>query len=269
MDRRPQLLALDVDGTLLTRSHVLQSEVSEALDAARASGIDLVLASSRSPAALAPIVRDLPPVSWVISFQGAMLAPTTPRGIGPSIEQHPLAEGVAGEVAELALRSGAAPMLYEEARVTAPIIDERVEREAAITGEHVKPNRKLERSSAVYKVLCIGGEERRGGLEAIIQALPAGCDASRSGRNYLEVTAAGVDKGVAVRSLANRLGYQRADVAAIGDGENDIPLLRVAGTAIAMGNAPLQVREAADWTTGTNSDAGVATAIGWLLTGSG
>jgi len=57
---------------------------------------------------------------------------------------------------------------------------------------------------------------------------------------------------------------------AIGDGENDLALLRLVGLGIAMGNASPAVQAAADWVTDTNNRDGVALAIerlratGWL-----
>lgn len=50
-------------------------------------------------------------------------------------------------------------------------------------------------------------------------------------------------------------------VLAIGDSRNDVPMLRWAGTGVAMGNAPPEVREAVRYTTATNSEDGVALAI--------
>jgi P-type E1-E2 ATPase len=57
------------------------------------------------------------------------------------------------------------------------------------------------------------------------------------------------------------LGLELSQVAAIGDGLNDIEMLREAGLGIAMGNAPEAVKSVADWVTGTNNEAGVAQAV--------
>ena len=82
---------------------------------------------------------------------------------------------------------------------------------------------------------------------------------------YLEVTAAGVDKAGAAEAALAELGIPLAAVAAIGDQENDIGMLRAAGIAIAMGNAVDSVRAVADRTTETNARDGVARAIDELL----
>ena len=73
--------------------------------------------------------------------------------------------------------------------------------------------------------------------------------------------APGVSKGRALEALASYLGISLAEVMAIGDGINDIPLLSVAGLAIAMGNAPDEVKAVADYITLDVDHSGVAAAI--------
>jgi hypothetical protein len=70
-----------------------------------------------------------------------------------------------------------------------------------------------------------------------------------------------VSKGRALEALASYLGISLAEVMAIGDGINDIPLLSVAGLAIAMGNAPDEVKAVADYITLDVDHSGVAAAI--------
>ncbi len=74
----------------------------------------------------------------------------------------------------------------------------------------------------------------------------------------VEVTAAGVEKGAALWELAQQLGIGRREILVFGDNENDLGMFAAAGTAVAMGNAGEQVRQAAGHVTGTNDEAGVA-----------
>ncbi|MBS1262904.1 MAG: Phosphoglycolate phosphatase [Methanonatronarchaeales archaeon] len=55
-----------------------------------------------------------------------------------------------------------------------------------------------------------------------------------------------VDKGKALRRIAERLGYRRDEVIAIGDSENDVGMIEAAGTGVAVGNAHVVLRDAAD-----------------------
>ena len=70
-----------------------------------------------------------------------------------------------------------------------------------------------------------------------------------------------VSKGTALKALASHLGVQVSEVIAIGDGTNDISLLSAAGLAVAMGNAPDEVKEVADHVTLDVDHSGLAAAI--------
>jgi len=59
----------------------------------------------------------------------------------------------------------------------------------------------------------------------------------------------GVNKGTAMRELAREMGLSPAEMMAIGDSENDIEMLEVAGIGVAVRNAPARTRSAADWVT--------------------
>jgi HAD superfamily hydrolase (TIGR01484 family) len=75
---------------------------------------------------------------------------------------------------------------------------------------------------------------------------------------WLDLAPEGVSKASALAGVARRLGIAQEDVLAIGDGRNDLEMLRWAGRGVAMGQAPLEVQEAADDVTRTVHDDGVA-----------
>jgi hydroxymethylpyrimidine pyrophosphatase-like HAD family hydrolase len=75
---------------------------------------------------------------------------------------------------------------------------------------------------------------------------------------WLDIAPEGVSKASALVGVAEQLGIQQRDVLAIGDGRNDIEMLQWAGRGVAMGQAPLEVQEAADDVTDTVADDGVA-----------
>ncbi|EOD09283.1 hypothetical protein EMIHUDRAFT_438121 [Emiliania huxleyi CCMP1516] len=77
----------------------------------------------------------------------------------------------------------------------------------------------------------------------------------------LEVIPADADKGTAATALLARWGLGWEDVLAIGDGENDLPLLARAGTSVAMGNGGEAVRRAAQHVVGSNAQDGWAEAM--------
>ena len=77
----------------------------------------------------------------------------------------------------------------------------------------------------------------------------------------VDFTRRGIDKGAGLRALCGLLGIDVSQTVAVGDSYNDIPLLRAAGTGIAMGGSPAEVREAAEHTVGHVSEDGLAEAI--------
>jgi cobalamin-dependent methionine synthase I len=80
-------------------------------------------------------------------------------------------------------------------------------------------------------------------------------------RNNIEVNAKGVNKGRGLMILGELLGIHREEIMAVGDGSNDIAMLREAGLGVAMENAEEQVKQAADYITSSNEDEGAAKAI--------
>lgn len=84
---------------------------------------------------------------------------------------------------------------------------------------------------------------------------------TRSNPEFVEIMDPNVDKGRALAAIAHDYGITMDRVMAIGDSYNDIPLLRVAGLAIAMGSAPPALRAEADAVVGAVERDGVAEAI--------
>ena len=80
-------------------------------------------------------------------------------------------------------------------------------------------------------------------------------------REAIEVNRVGVHKGRGLEWLAHHLGCTLANVIAIGDSENDLTMLQMAGLGVAMANSEPCIREAADVITGSNTENGVAQAI--------
>lgn len=99
--------------------------------------------------------------------------------------------------------------------------------------------------------------------------LTAGLNGATSGARFVEVTAAGIDKGATVATIAEEWGVDQSEVVAIGDQMNDESMLRWAGTSVAMGNARPELKEFADVVAPPVSESGAAWAIERLAAGEG
>lgn len=88
----------------------------------------------------------------------------------------------------------------------------------------------------------------------------------RSDPYYVEILPKFVDKGVAVDKLLKRLDIKKEKVICVGDSYNDLPMIRLAGLGVAMGNAQNEVKEAADYVTDSHDEDGVVKVIQKFMT---
>ncbi|MDR1097478.1 MAG: Cof-type HAD-IIB family hydrolase [Tannerella sp.] len=96
--------------------------------------------------------------------------------------------------------------------------------------------------------------------DEIMKRLP-GCTAARWYPTFADIVARGVDKSVGLEKIGACFGFGTDEMMAIGDGGNDIAMIRYAGTGVAMANAGDEVKRAADYITTTVDDDGVGNAL--------
>ena len=107
-----------------------------------------------------------------------------------------------------------------------------------------------------------------GGLDALLYAFrrlgltpETASSAALPGATFVNVNSPGVDKGTALAYAADHLGLPLAQAVAVGDALNDLSMLSVAGTAVAMGQAPAAVQDAAHLVVPEVDQDGVAHAL--------
>lgn len=258
-----RLLALDVDRTLLTDDYRVLPQVRDAIAHARSRGVIVTLATARGPKAVEHVLAQLGEVDIAICFGGALTLKRTDSGwsrddapsckvIAPDDVRHVIAEA---RKAEICIG------LYSETHVYVDAVDDCLAREFDHTGDVFRVMPLDEVAVSVHKFLAICPPTNAYRLDALRTALGDRVATARSHVNYLEIGPAGVSKGEALLQLCSRLRIDPATVIAIGDSENDLPMLRAAGLGVAMGNADESVRRVADRVTGTNGSGGAADAI--------
>ena len=260
------LLAVDIDGTLLTSDHRVLPRVREAFTKGRVAGLALVLASARSPGALRHILDDLRHSGPCICFSGAWIGTIDMLGTASVTEEATIPQGVALAIAEAAMAAGLVPSWHTERRWLVPRLSPSVEREMHVTRQAPLVSADLATAGPPNKILLIGDRTILIGLRAeLARHLGDTFDAVFSHATYLEILPKGVDKARAVLSLAGQLDIGRKRIAAVGDAQNDLGMIRAAGFGVAMGNAVEEVRQAAQWVTDSNDQGGVATLIEQIL----
>lgn len=110
--------------------------------------------------------------------------------------------------------------------------------------------------------------QRISDTKEITRMLPDDCTmVITDGGKIGQITHKTVSKLNAIKRLAQSFGFGPGDVIAFGDDYNDLEMIRECGIGVAMGNAPPQVKEAADRVTGTNDEDGVAMILEQIISG--
>lgn len=256
------LLAMDVDGTILTDDYAILPEVREAIQAVRRQGVIAVLATARAKAAVFHILADLGGIDAAICLGGSLTVHqdkgvwTTLYGQGTVIPS-PLVNEIVGA----ARQAGISLSIYGEDRVYADRIDEVLEHQSRKTGLQFIETDLLALDEPVLKILAIGNQETMPAVERIRQSVEGSLSCLYSHWNFLEISPQSVSKGAALEQYREFRGIDHQNVIAIGDSQNDVAMFDVAGISIAMGNATDAVKKTAMWTTDTNRNAGLAQAL--------
>mgnify|MGYP003298802458 CR=1 FL=1 len=86
-------------------------------------------------------------------------------------------------------------------------------------------------------------------------------DVYRSSPFFLEIVPKGIDKANSLETLGHIIGIRQEEMAAFGDGHNDINMIKYAGWGVAMSNACDEAKNIADFISLSNDECGVAHAI--------
>jgi len=260
-----ELVAVDLDGTLLASNHKPSEGTQEAIERASTRGIRTVLVTGRNRAGLLHVMNQMGlKQPYICSGGGYIADPETDEVIARFLMSRESAE----KVVEIVREENAA--VFFEAHLT-------IYAEASL--EIVKSVGPLDELDYVLtedilhdypgppqKIVIVDDDPRvLSAIEDKILAKGIPVFLSYSSPRYLELTQAGVSKGTALIQLAKYLRIPLHRVAAIGDENNDLSMFEVAGVAIAMGNATAEVKHAADIIAPNNDDDGVAWALGQLL----
>ena len=262
---RPKLVALDIDGTLLkwvegvgTTYEQVSPPVYDAVHRVLDAGVHVVLASGRSPYGMTRVadLLDLHPGVgerlWVVASNGAVVFRYPPLEV-----VHEETFDAAPAVAAILEQRPRALVAVEERgvgyRVNRPFP------EGELTGESLIAEVADLVAVPVSRVIIRDPESTADDFVALAARLGLqGTDYVVGWTAWLDLAPVGVNKASGLAHVAHELGVDAADVLAIGDGRNDIEMLRWAGRGVAMGQSIEVVREAADAVTGTVYDEGAA-----------
>ena len=259
-----RLIAADMDGTLLDDEKGIPEENLRVFRECAARGIEIVPATGRTMRGLPDELRNLPGVHYAILTNGAQVVDLAKNEI---IDSCRIPVALAEKIMMMA-RTSPDEIMYDVyvggIGYTMPEFYNDVYKYVSSEGlaELVRRTRDTVPDNIAYlKERGQDAEKINMFFRDMALSKLLGIRVSSSIPNNLEINAEGADKGGALLRLAARLGIARESTMGFGDGENDLSMIRMAGIGVAMENGHESVKEAADYITKTNNEAGVAKAI--------
>lgn len=267
------LIAMDLDGTLLSEDHeTISARNREALRAASEKGVKIVIASGRTMGVMGSVYVQLPFADYAVTSNGAAVYDL-------KTGERVCYQGIPYEkwcrVYDIFRRHGSVFEVYAdgrahmERRLFAHYENDLLPKEFV---ENLKKSivpvddaREYLKGKSIEKICALTTDpvEYPQAL-AELTAISGLCLTSSIPGN-VEINEAGTNKGTALAALCGTLRIQREQVMAFGDAGNDIEMLTFAGQSYAMGNGTPEVKAAAKAVTLTNAEDGVAAAVEQIL----
>lgn len=264
-----KLIAIDIDGTLMTDDKKITPQVKEAVQKAKAAGVKVVITTGRPLIGVMPVLEELGLTDhsdFVVTYNGALV-------MRPTGEEF-VKQGMTGDdfydIENAARKIGLHIMaitrdgvytpnhnvgkytVYESNMVNMPLYIRTPEEIAKLD---------------IYKIMLIDEPEvLNDGIAYLPFEFFENYNMVKSAPFYLEFLNNKVSKGSGIKHLAEKLFLDMDEVMAIGDEENDRSMLEVVGCPVVMGNGKDSLKKLAKYVTKSNEESGVAHAINsWVL----
>ncbi len=259
--KRISLLLADVDGTLVTHEKVLTARAVQAVKDLKAAGVRFAITSGRPPKGMAMVIGPLALDTPIAGFNGGLF---TDAAMTP-VEERKVPADVAEAVVKMIEEAGLDAWLYAGN-------DWLIHKEDA---PHVAREQNTVKFAPVVvadfsdrygeTVKIVGVSDDNDAIHAcakkVHEAFGDKVTAALSQPYYLDVTHPQANKGGVVLALSEQLGIPVAEIATIGDSENDVTMFKAGGYAIAMGNADAETQAEADVVVADCDSEGFAEAV--------
>jgi Cof subfamily protein (haloacid dehalogenase superfamily) len=276
--KRPiQLLAIDIDGTLLDPHFQITAANLAALRRAHQGGVEVVLVTGRRHAFALPIAQQLGFDLWLISSNGAV----TKSSQGEPFHRDLLPAATARRLVHVmdAFR-GNIVVTFDKEEKGALVLERMDQLTSSIQRwlekneqylEFVVPIERALSADPIQAMFCGTVARMREALDQLAESEVAR-DITVLRTQYdhrdlciVDVLNQGCSKGHALERWTTHRGYEREQVMAIGDNYNDLEMLRFAGVPVLMGNASNDLKQNGWTVTLPNDQSGVAAAIENLI----
>lgn len=260
---KPRLVALDVDGTLLTYAAFFdppRRPVVEAVQRTVRAGVHVVVATGRSLHSTTPVLDQLGLTEgFAVCSNGAVVA-----DVGTRTPVHVVTFDASDPVQYFAEEIPDAVLAVEELGVGFRVTGEFPVGELDGQVTVVSHDELLDGPVTRLVVRWPEGDREHLRKVAAASGLPS-VDYAIGYTAWLDIMPEGVSKAAGLATACEKLAVSRTDVMAVGDGHNDMEMLAWAGTGVAMGQAPWDVKAVADLVCKSVDDDGVAILLDELL----
>lgn len=262
-----KLLVLDIDGTLLNKAGKISDADRLALAEAVNKGLKISLCTGRVARACLSLLQELSLDGYHIFCDGALVCDSS---LEEEIYSRPIAAATVKKVCRSALSDDVPLELFSATRYFVTELSWKTDLRSSFFGIDptvVDLNTLWEKEKIIKGGLLVASPEEARRVKAFLARFKNSFSVTWTTTpaypdyHFINITSRGVSKGKALEALASHLKINLEDVIAIGDGANDISLLSTAGLAVAMQNAPPELKEQADYVTADVEECGVAQAI--------
>lgn len=263
MDRpHIQLVAADLDGTLLDDEKQIGPATIAAIAALPQLGARFVIASARPPRSVRHVYEQLGLTTWQINYNGALIWDEPSQH---AVFHRPLHGPLVLEMIQLARA------IDPRILITCEILDrwhtDRFDNTYTTeTGKLFKPDviapAETYCDADVTKLLLLGPPDAILAIEfELIPKFSPLAAIVRTDANLIQIMHRDVNKAAALRRIADHYGIPMERTLAIGDAANDLEMIQAAGVGVAVANSPPELQQHADWVAPSNNDQGVLAAL--------
>lgn len=251
-----KLAAIDVDGTLLNSEYQLAASAKAAIETARRAGLMVTLVSGRPRCGILEYLEHLRLEAPDITSGGAFIYDPQRDHV---ISEERIPPETARQVFLKARQAGVAIFSEAPYKIHFEAPADILERMPSVGRDYMVRSQDLQQEDDLQptKITLIGDPEVLRELESALRTIDPPIHLTSSGARFLEANRQGINKGYALRTLADYLDIPPHSIIAIGDNHNDVSMFEVAGYSVAMGNAPELVKDQADLVAPSNDDDGL------------